>query len=394
MICAVIGSSYGDEGKGKITNIISKLKGTKLNILFNGGCQRLHTVKEGNIEHYFRHFGSGTFNNADTYFTEDFLIEPVTFLLEYDTIKEKYSNIYSRNIYCDKYSRIITPFDAICNQIQEVNRGKEKHGSCGFGIYNTINRNENGVTFVYDDIINNNIENKLKEIRKYYLDNYDFCKQESLYYNENVIKNLIASYNEFKNIVQLKTFEDIYYSYEHIIFEGGQGLRLSQTNIAESPHLTPSNTGLDNINKLFEKHNINDKITVFYVSRVYLTRHGAGNFKSYDFGYPIIDTTNLENKFQGSIRFGLLNIDDLVKYIKDDIYKNSKIITKTYLIFNCMDQIKNEFLLESDNQILKYPTFNNFMDKIKDEFNQKNIDMCCMPYDELLVKVLNKNEFR
>lgn len=387
MICAVIGSSYGDEGKGKITNIISKLKGTKINILFNGGCQRLHTVQEGDVKHFFRHFGSGTLNDADTYFSEDFMVEPVTFLSEFDVIKTKYPNIYLRNIYCDKNSRIITTYDAICNQMQEVIRGKDKHGSCGFGIFNTVNRNDKGISFIYNDILNGNIENKLKEIRTYYLDNYDFCDKEPLYYDDNMIKNLSMAYRNFANIVKEKSFEDVYYSYEHVIFEGGQGLRLSQTNIVESPHLTPSNTGLDNISSLFNKYNIQDKIDVFYVSRVYLTKHGAGDFKTYDFGYSIVDETNVGNQFQGFIRFGILNIDDFVSYIKGDIDKNNHIVNKKYLIFNCMDQIKKEYLLESINGVMKFKEFIDFKNTIDLYFKKNNIDIEIMPYYELIEKV-------
>ena len=56
----VIGSSYGDEGKGLAAALSAKRLGGKcLNVLINGGAQRGHTVewKDGR-RHVFHHFGS------------------------------------------------------------------------------------------------------------------------------------------------------------------------------------------------------------------------------------------------------------------------------------------------------------------------------------------------
>ncbi len=73
----VIGGSFGDEGKGLITNYFSQKKNSIV-ICSNGGAQRGHTVTSPDgIRHVFHHFGSGTFNGAATYLPEDFILNPI-----------------------------------------------------------------------------------------------------------------------------------------------------------------------------------------------------------------------------------------------------------------------------------------------------------------------------
>ena len=83
----VIGSNYGDECKGLATHYFSQCRdsGTRcLNVLFNGGSQRGHTVELKNeYRHIFHHFGSGTLSNADTYFDQNFILNPIVFVTEF-----------------------------------------------------------------------------------------------------------------------------------------------------------------------------------------------------------------------------------------------------------------------------------------------------------------------
>ena len=84
----VIGSNYGDECKGLATHYFSaeaaKNEKSCLNVLFNGGCQRDHTVetKDTQLRHIFHHFGSGTFDGAYTYFDQNFIVNPIFFCIE------------------------------------------------------------------------------------------------------------------------------------------------------------------------------------------------------------------------------------------------------------------------------------------------------------------------
>ena len=76
----VIGANYGDEGKGLVTNAVTKNNG--LVILGNGGAQRGHTVVHDGIRHVFHHFGSATLKGAASYASAAFLLNPVEYSRE------------------------------------------------------------------------------------------------------------------------------------------------------------------------------------------------------------------------------------------------------------------------------------------------------------------------
>ena len=80
----VIGSSYGDEGKGLAASFAAKRTGEPcLNVLINGGAQRGHTVDlPDGRRHVFHHFGSAALEGALSCADEDFIVNPLLFALE------------------------------------------------------------------------------------------------------------------------------------------------------------------------------------------------------------------------------------------------------------------------------------------------------------------------
>ena len=104
MIDVVIGSSYGDEGKGRVVNDLSSKE--TLVCRFNGGDQAGHTVVHDGVRHVFSHFGAGTLKGAITYLSEFFVCHPLKFLMERDELKSK--GILPRVI-VDPRSLVTTP---------------------------------------------------------------------------------------------------------------------------------------------------------------------------------------------------------------------------------------------------------------------------------------------
>ena len=105
-------------------------------IRFNGGAQAGHTVTspEG-IRHVFSHFGSGTLAGASTYLSKYFIVNPILFNREYDVLIKK--GIVPR-VYVSPECIVTTPFDMMINQVIEKRRDGDRHGSCGYGIFETI----------------------------------------------------------------------------------------------------------------------------------------------------------------------------------------------------------------------------------------------------------------
>ena len=139
----VLGSNYGDEGKGQTCYNLARPFKSCLTILTNVGCQRGHTVvNDNNLRHVFQHFGSATRSDLDyNYFSKKFILNPIMFKMEYEALVKKaiISSDY-KNILFNEQCIFTTPFDMMANQIFELKRGDKRHGSTGLGIFATITR--------------------------------------------------------------------------------------------------------------------------------------------------------------------------------------------------------------------------------------------------------------
>lgn len=101
------------------------------------------------------------------------------------------------------------------------------------------------------------------------------------------------------------------------VFEGAQGLCLDSENREFFPHVTRSRTGLHNVRILCREAGIDD-LEAWYVTRTYLTKHGAGPLPGEDPRLSYEDETNEESVYQGKMRFAPLDPRDLWRRIRRD----------------------------------------------------------------------------
>lgn len=311
----VIGANYGDEGKGTVVARYSKNSDNVLNVLTNGGSQRGHSIltKDGSIT--FQHFGSGTYHGADNYYSCFFILNPIQFVNEYNSLIVK-----PKHIYRDYKCRWSTPYDVMANLITE--QQKKRKASCGMGIWNTIKRWNSGLNLLFDDFIN--LENKteyLNRIKSYYEQGLTIDSEWLPIWNSKILQEHFIKDCEFMNgktIVQpIDTLV-----YDNLIFENGQGLLLCDTG-KDTADTTPSNTGiLYSLEILKQLKNV-EEITAHYVTRPYLTRHGDGEMENQTQRQIISkdvreDRTNHYNDNQGDFRYGKLDISSLKNRINND----------------------------------------------------------------------------
>ena len=152
---------------------------------------------------------------------------------------------------------------------------------------------------------------------------------------------------------QIKTFDEVYPNYDTIIYEGGQGLLLDQSNVGDFPHLTPSSVGGYNIASDIAALNL--PTSIYYVSRTYMTRHGAGPMEAEcekkDINPNIVDKTNEENPWQGKLRFGYLNTDSLYNRVRQDLSQyGSKV--EANMVFTQLNYTDNK-LCVGNNQLIE-----------------------------------------
>ena len=325
----VIGANYGDEGKGLVSaNLAAKAQQDNkkcLTILYNGGSQRGHTVEFGNFRHVYHHFAAGSEFGSDTYFHQDFLVNPMTYVQEYNGIYE---------CYMDARCRIVTPFDMIANQFAEQGRDV-RHGSCGMGIFETITRYNDGggrmLTRKVGDLcnlINNSLYDYITDVQRYY-ENRKGIRFDSIpgLDVEGLKRHWVDDFNTMVanvSIVYDWSVKGLLNCYDVIIFEGGQGLALDMDNMADFPHLTPSNTGCKKmIPFIIGTLGEDTPVELYYVTRSYLTRHGNGPMPDGYLDYSMIeqDMTNHPNPWQGTLRlagFTSKSIADMIGRIYKD----------------------------------------------------------------------------
>ena len=309
----IIGANYGDEGKGTVVANYTKKSDNVLNVLTNGGSQRGHSIltKDGSIT--FQHFGAGTYHGADNYYSSFFILNPMQFVKEYQTliVKPKY-------IYRDKLCRWSTPYDSMANLITE--QLQSRHASCGMGIWNTIKRCNSTPIILFDEFLAMEYpETYLKKVKKYYertLIIPDSWKDvwDSPYMMKHFIEDckFMAKYTTVCELSSL--------IYDDIIFENGQGLLLCDTG-KDTYDTTPSNTGILYSLELLKDLKVDD-VTAHYVTRPYLTRHGDGyinKVRRNELSFSVLeDRTNHYNDFQGEFKYGKLNISELYDRILKD----------------------------------------------------------------------------
>ena len=347
---AVIGKNFGDEGKGYTCSRLASSLKKSLIIKHNGGGQAGHTVEdpEGKWRFIHHQIGAGAEYHVPTLFTDSFMPDLFQLGKEVKDFTEFFG--FQPILYSEKNARITTIDDVLLNMGAELARGEKRHGSCGMGIEECVQRNAAGYEITLEDIAtmsNPDLLHRLKHIRKEYTgkraeilriqapesskdkkqsnlmnlstastssnpsNSTTFSNFSNPYYemlnNETVLENFVE---EVKQNVKLLTLVDAdrkwLEGFQHLIFETGQGLLLDQDYEAYAPHLTSSKTGIHNPAIFLEKRGLSLDEAI-YVTRPYVTRHGNGplpcEVDRSELPGVGEDLTNQPNEWQGTLRY-------------------------------------------------------------------------------------------
>ena len=318
----VVGLGAGDEAKGLVTDYLahSWFSTKALNIRFSGGHQAGHTVVSGDFRRVFSNFGSGTFRGLPTYWSKYCTVEPVGLMVEYELLKSKGLKPV---IYIDAKCPVTTPNDIGSNrETEEVN----KHGSCGVGVGQTFQREEDHYSLTFMDLFYPEIlKKRIRLIAHYYM-----TKKRDTY-------SLTAFYESCEKIARCDDIKLVHEmpEYSSTIYEGSQGLLLDQ-NFGFFPNVTRSNTGSKNAVAIQGSSDFH----IYLVTRAYQTRHGNGFMSKEDIKHNILTDpleTNQTGKYQGEFRRAILDVSMLEYAInKDDVIRNAGSRT---LVVTCLDHL-------------------------------------------------------
>ena len=318
----VIGANFGDEGKGLVTDWLCS-QGAGAVVRFNGGAQAGHTVvTPSGQRHVFRHFGSGTFCGVPTFLSQFFVCNPILF---FEELKQLAALGIKPLIFAHPDCLVTTFADMMINQSKENKRANKRHGSCGIGFHETIVRSKHvpHLKITMGDLWNggNRLESQVAEI----CDKYARFRTGEKIEESKAAEVFVKGCAEFAQCIHPAGIGQC----KDPVFEGAQGLLLDQNNKEFFPHVTHSNTGMTNVEILCAQSGITQK-EVYYVSRTYLTRHGAGRLPSENSALKYHDDTNVPTQFQGSLRFAPLDSRTLQERCKEDAGTNCHRLVLTH----------------------------------------------------------------
>ena len=333
MIYAVIGANFGDEGKGLAVDFLASRSDKALVVRHNGGAQAGHTVELPGRRFVFHELSSGSFRGADTYWAQTFLPDLYHLGPEAEAFRREAG--FTPRIFASAQTCVTTVDDVLLNMLQEDLRGENRHGSCGMGINEADLRGKAGAGLPLEKLRGctaRGLYGELRRLRESYtrrrleaLGLGRGCDSEyrEMLEDDNVLRNYAARAADGLRYVTVAEASALTPAYADVIFENGQGLRLDAESAANYPHVTASRTGLTNVRALTGQWGVAPDEAV-YVTRAYLTRHGAGPLKNEipaaALPRPEREETNVGNRWQGDFRYALHeSAEDLLAEIRADL---------------------------------------------------------------------------
>ena len=338
----VIDIMFGDSGKGLTTNYLCSQSPdlTKIVVRFSGGQQAGHTVIKNGVKHIHSNFTCGVMDGLTSYFTEHCTVYPNYIFKEREKLIGK--GIVEPRLIVHPFTMLTTPSDVAYNRVRER---RVKHGSCGMGIGSTMTRNNTtGYKLYAIDIINHDLFlTKLGKISEYY---QSILNKDDIKEFLEIEKREMELYTDIYNSCFLISGYDYVKSFDLVIFEGSQGILLDMDH-GIFPNVTYANTTSKNAIAVCKILGISD-IEIFYVTRCYQTRHGAGWMSNEDEVILINneEEINVSNSWQGNFRTGEMDYD-LLNYAFNIDFQYSREVYKRNLVVTCLDQ-RPSFQLQYD----------------------------------------------
>ena len=273
----VIGSQWGDEGKGKIVDWLSSE--ADVVIRFQGGHNAGHTLVIDGITYKLRLLPSGIVRkNKISIIGNGVVIDPWALIDEIKEIKSKGVDIDHNNLIISESANLILPFHKEMDEIREDAAGKAKIGTTRRGIGPAYEDKVGRRSIrVMDLLSEKNLDNRLNTV----LMHHNAIRKglgKSIYQKDKLKKDLMKIAPEILKYSQpvWKKIDEFKKNGKKILFEGAQGILLdvdhgtypfvTSSNTVASAAATGTGCGPNSINY------------VLGITKAYTTRVGEGPF--------------------------------------------------------------------------------------------------------------------
>ena len=273
----VVGSQWGDEGKGKIVDWLSSE--ADVVIRFQGGHNAGHTLVIDGVTYKLRLLPSGIVRkNKISIIGNGVVVDPWALLEEIKEIKSKGVEISEKNLILSEAANLILPFHREMDEIREDTAGKAKIGTTRRGIGPAYEDKVGRRSIrVMDLISEENLNHRLETV----LMHHNAIRKglgKEIFQKNQLKKELLEIAPEILKYSQpvWKKIDEFKQQKKKILFEGAQGILLdvdhgtypfvTSSNTVAASAATGSGCGPNSINY------------VLGITKAYTTRVGEGPF--------------------------------------------------------------------------------------------------------------------
>ena len=273
----VVGSQWGDEGKGKIVDWLSSE--ADVVVRFQGGHNAGHTLVIDGITYKLRLLPSGIVRkNKISVIGNGVVVDPWALLDEINEIRSKGVTVDENNLILSESANLILPFHKEMDEIREDSAGKAKIGTTRRGIGPAYEDKVGRRSIrVMDLISENNLDHRLETV----LIHHNAIRKglgKKIFEKDQLKKDLLKIAPQILKFSQpvWKKIDEFKSLGKKILFEGAQGILLdvdhgtypfvTSSNTVASTAATGSGCGVDTISY------------VLGITKAYTTRVGEGPF--------------------------------------------------------------------------------------------------------------------
>jgi len=274
----IIGAQWGDEGKGKIVDILAL--DADIIVRFQGGPNAGHTVVVGDEKIILHQIPSGILHQGKTCVIGNGVV------LDIETLMAEMQEVKTRGYFPDdaalrisEEANLIMPYHKRIDVARESLKGKDKIGTTGRGIGpayedKAARRGIRVVDIFDDEALRNNIKSNLEE-KNWYLREY---LKETTFDAEEIISQITRYRSSIKQYVANTSLflSNALKQGKKILFEGAQGSMLDVDH-GTYPFVTSSNTVAGQA-AIGSGVGPNCLDTIIGISKAYTTRVGSGPF--------------------------------------------------------------------------------------------------------------------
>ena len=262
----VLGAFYGDEGKGKIIDYLSK--DADIAVRFSGGSNAGHSIEVDGKKFAFHLIPSGIFNKGTlAIIGNGVVVDPKLLIDEMNELKA--NGISTENLYISEKAHIVFPYHIEMDKLLEENRGSGKIGTTARGIGPAYCDKYERCGIRAEELLTINVNNKNKIFELYGRQTFDAKAMFEEYkkYAEILKPHIIDTITLLHNAIE---------SGKKVLCEGAQA-SLLDIDFGSYPFVTSSNPTIGGVctGSGIGAKNIGE---VYGVIKAYASRVGSGPF--------------------------------------------------------------------------------------------------------------------